>query len=83
MVAADTSWTGTLQGDTAMFFGSELDIPEAGLTSNWVSSVFFRIECGKVSEVWPDSDRHRQLRHLGVITEDELQSVHTPATSAP
>jgi predicted ester cyclase len=83
MVAAYTSWSGTFQGDTAMFFGNELDIPEAGLTSDWVSTVFFRIECGKVSEVWPISDRHRQLRHLGVITEDELQSVHAPATPAP
>ena len=83
MVAAYTSWSGTFQGDTAMFFGNELDIPEAGLTSDWVSTVFFRIECGKVSEVWPVSDRHRQLRHLEVITEDELQSVHAPATPTP
>ena len=78
-----TSWTGTFQGDTAVFFGTELDIPEAGLTSDWVSTVFFRIECGKVSEVWPVSDRHRQLLHLGVITEEELQSVHAPATPEP
>ena len=83
MVAAYTSWSGTFQGDTAMFFGNELDIPEAGLTSDWVSTVFFRIECGKVSEVWPIADRHRQLWHLGVITEDELQSDHAPATPAP
>ena len=83
MVAAYTSWTGTFQGDTAVFFGNELDIPEAGLTSDWVSTVFFRIECGKVSEVWPVSDRHRQLLHLGVITEEELQSVHAPATPEP
>jgi predicted ester cyclase len=83
MVAAYTSWTGTFQGDTAVFFGNELDIPEAGLTSDWVSTVFFRIECGKVSEVWPVSDRHRQLRHLGVITEEELQSVDTAATPEP
>ena len=83
MVAAYTSWTGTFQGDTAVFFGEELDIPEAGLTSDWVSAVFFRIECGKVSEVWPVADRHRQLRHLGVITEEELQSVHAPATPEP
>ncbi|MDQ3695488.1 MAG: ester cyclase [Chloroflexota bacterium] len=83
MVAAYTSWSGTFQDDTAVFFGNELDIPEAGLTSDWVSTVFFRIECGTVSEVWPMSDRHRQLRHLGVITEDELQSVHAPATPEP
>jgi predicted ester cyclase len=83
MVAAYTSWTGTFQGDTAVFHGNELDIPEDGLTSDWVSAVFFRFECGKVSEVWPVADRHRQLRDLGVITEEELRSVHAPATPEP
>ena len=82
MVAAYTTWTGTFQGDKAVFFGEELDIP-AGLTSNWVSSVFFRIECGKISEVWPVSDRLRQLRDLGVIREEELQSVDAMATPEP
>jgi predicted ester cyclase len=73
MVAAYTSWTGTFQGDKAVFFGEELDIP-AGLTSDWVSAVFFRIECGKVSEVWPVSDRLGQLQDLEVIREEELRS---------
>jgi ketosteroid isomerase-like protein len=82
MVAAYTSWTGTFQGDKAVFFGEELDIPP-GLTSDWVSAVFFRIECGKVSELWPVSDRLGQLRDLVVITEDELQSVDAMATPAP
>ncbi len=77
MVAAYTSWTGTFQGDKAVFFGEELDIP-AGLTSDWVSAVFFRIECGKVSEVWPVSDRLSQLRDLGVITEEGLRSAVSP-----
>ena len=83
MVAAYTSWTGTFQGDKAVFFGEELDIPEAGLTSEWVSAVFFRIECGKVSEVWPVSDRLGHLRDLGVITEDELRSADGVATPVP
>ena len=83
MVAAYTTWTGTFQGDKAMFFGNELNIPEAGLTSEWVSAVFFRIECGKVSEVWPVSDRLGHLRDLGVITEDELLSADAMATPEP
>ena len=83
MVAAYTTWTGTFQGDKAMFFGNELNIPEAGLTSEWVSAVFFRIECGKVSEVWPVSDRLGHLRDLGVITEDELRSADAMATPEP
>ena len=82
MVAAYTSWTGTFQGDKAVFFGKELDIP-AGSTSDWVSAVFFRIECGEISEVWPVSDRLGQLRDLGVITEEELQSVDAMATPEP
>jgi predicted ester cyclase len=83
IVAAYTSWTGTFQGDKATFFGNELDIPEAGLTSEWVSAVFFRVECGKVSEVWPVSDRLGQLRDLGVITVEELQSADGVATPVP
>ena len=83
MVAAYTTWTGTFQGDKAMFFGNELNISEAGLTSEWVSAVFFRIECGKVSEVWPVSDRLGHLRDLGVITEDELRSADAVATPEP
>jgi predicted ester cyclase len=82
MVAAYTSWTGTFQGDKAVFFDNELDIP-AGLTSDWVSAVFFRIECGKISEVWPVSDRLGQFRDLGVIGEEELQSVDAMATPEP
>jgi len=82
MVAAYTSWTGAFQGDKAVLFGNELDIP-AGSTSDWVSAVFFRIECGKISEVWPVSDRLGQLRDLGVITEEELQSVDAMATPEP
>jgi predicted ester cyclase len=82
MVAAYTSWTGTFQGDKAVFFGNEFDIP-AGLTSNWVSAVFFRIECGKISEVWPVSDRLRQLRDLGLIREEELHSADAMATPEP
>jgi predicted ester cyclase len=82
MVAAYTSWTGTFQADKAVFFGNEFDIP-AGLTSNWVSAVFFRIECGKISEVWPVSDRLRQLRDLGLIREEELHSADAMATPEP
>jgi predicted ester cyclase len=82
-VAAYVSWTGTLQDDTPVFFGEELSVPATGGTTEWVSAVFFRIECGKVAEVWPVSDRLGQLRDLGVITEDELRSADGVATPAP
>jgi hypothetical protein len=48
-----------------------------------VSAVFFRIECGKISEVWPVSDRLRQLRDLVMITEEELRSADGVATPVP
>jgi hypothetical protein len=48
-----------------------------------VSAVFFRIECGKISEVWPVSDRLRQLRDLGLIREEELHSADAMATPEP
>jgi predicted ester cyclase len=83
MVAAYTSWSGVFEGPTAVFFGDEIEIPATGLTSEWVSVVFFRIECGKVSEVWPLADRLSQLRDLGIVTEEELRSVDPVATPAP
>jgi predicted ester cyclase len=83
MVAAYTSWTGTTQGTKAVFFGNQVDIAEEGLGSNWVSVVFFRIECGKVSEVWPLADRLRQLRDLGVTSEEDFQNAPSVATPAP
>jgi predicted ester cyclase len=82
-VVVYTSWSGTIQGDTAMFFGEEIKVPEAGLKTDWVSTVFFRIECGKISEVWPVVDRLHQLRNLGVLTEEDFQKAPSMATPAP
>jgi hypothetical protein len=48
-----------------------------------VSAVFFRIACGKISEVRPVSDRLGQLRDLGVITEERLRGAAGVATPEP
>ena len=82
-VAAYTSWSGTSQGDTAVFFGEELEVPEAGSTVDWVSTVFFRIECGKISEIWPVVDRLGQLRDLGVLTSEDFSNTEGKATPEP
>jgi predicted ester cyclase len=82
LVAAYTTWNGTAQGETATFMGQEVNIP-AGATSEWVTSVFFRIECGKIAEVWPVADRLGQLQDLGVITGEDLQGGASAATPAP
>ena len=40
----------------------------------------FRIECGKIAEIWAVADDLGRLQRLGVITNKELQSVAPPAT---
>ncbi len=82
-VAAYVSWSGTLQGETAIISGREVSIPEGQRDAEWVGALFFRLECGKIAEVRPVIDRLGHLRDLGVITEDELQSADAVATPEP
>ncbi|HEX2280336.1 MAG TPA: ester cyclase [Thermomicrobiales bacterium] len=82
-VAAYVSWSGTLQGETAVISGQEVSIPEGQRDAEWVGAVFFQLECGKIAEVWPVIDRLGQLRDLGVITDEHLQSADPIATPAP
>ena len=82
-VAAYVSWSGTLQGETAMISGREVSIPEGQRDAEWVGAVFFQIECGKISEAWPVIDRLGHFMDLGVITEEHLQSADVMATSEP
>ena len=82
-VAAYVSWSGTLQGETAVISGQEVSIPEGQRDAEWVGAVFFQVECGKIAEVWPVVDRLGHLRDLGVITEEELQSADAMATPEP
>src|SRR5215207_8944819 len=82
-VAAYITWSGTLQGDTAMISGQDVSIPEGQRDAEWVGTVFFQIECGKITEVWPVIDRLGHLMDLGVITEEDLHSADVVATPAP
>ena len=82
-VAAYVSWSGTLQGETAVISGQEVSIPEGQRDAEWVGALFFQIECGKISEVWPVIDRLGHLMDLGVITEEHLQSADVMATPEP
>ncbi len=43
----------------------------------------FRIECGKIAEIWSVADDLGRLQRLGVITPEELQSAGPAATPAP
>ena len=70
--------TGTQQGDVE----DELGIPATGIETEWVSMATFRIECGKIAEIWSVADDLGKLQRLGVITDEELQSVEPAATPA-
>lgn len=82
-VAAYVSWSGSLQGETAVIAGQEVSIPEGQRDAEWVGAVFFQMECGKIAEVWPIIDRLGHLMDLGVITEEDMRSADAVATPAP
>ena len=79
MVASYIRFAGTQSGDAEDARG----VPATGLRTEWVSMVNFRVECGKIAEVWSVSDDLGQLRQLGVISDAELQSVDPVATPTP
>ena len=76
MVASYQRYTGTQQGDVE----DEQGVPATGLETEWVSMGLFRIECGKIAEIWSVADDLGRLQRLGVITDEELQSVEPVAT---
>ena len=81
-VAAYVSWSGTLQGETAMIAGQDVSIPEGQRDAEWVGAFFFQIECGKIAVVRPVVDRLGHLMQLGLITEHHLKGA-AGATPAP
>jgi steroid delta-isomerase-like uncharacterized protein len=76
MVASYQRYTGTQQGDVE----DERGVPATGLATEWVSMGLFRIECGKIAEIWAVADDLGKLQRLGVITDEELQSIAPVAT---
>ena len=76
MVASYQRYTGTQEGDVE----DERGVPATGLATEWVSMGLFRIECGKIAEIWAVADDLGRLQRLGVITDEELQSVAPLAT---
>jgi steroid delta-isomerase-like uncharacterized protein len=76
MVATYQRYMGTQQGDVE----DERGVPATGLATEWVSMGLFRIECGKIAEIWAVADDLGRLQRLGVITDEELQSVAPLAT---
>lgn len=79
MVASYQRYTGTQEGDVE----EEQGVPATGLSTEWVSMANFRIECGKIAEIWAVADDLGRLQRLGVITDEELRSVELVATPSP
>jgi steroid delta-isomerase-like uncharacterized protein len=76
MVASYQRSMGTQQGDVE----EEQGVPATGRQTEWVSMGLFRIECGKIAEIWSVADDLGRLQRLGVITAEELQSAAPVAT---
>jgi predicted ester cyclase len=74
-VAVYAIWTGTqLEDDETR------DLPATGQHAEWAQTVFYRIECGMIVEVWPVTDTFGLLTDLGFITDEEVQSNANLAT---
>ena len=82
-VAAYLTWSGTLEGETHTVSGQDVSIPEGQRDAEWVGAIFFRVECGKIAEVWPVIDRLGHLMDLGVITREDLQEAEAAASPQP
>jgi steroid delta-isomerase-like uncharacterized protein len=76
LVASLQRYVGTQEGDIE----EEMGFPATGLPTEWVGTAQFRIECGKIAEIWSVADDLGRLQRLGVITDEELQSVEPVAT---
>jgi steroid delta-isomerase-like uncharacterized protein len=79
MVATLERFKGTQQGDVEEGQG----VPATGIPTEWVAMTIFRIECGKVDELWSVADQLSRLMQMGVITPEDLQSAAPVATPAP
>jgi predicted ester cyclase len=78
MVAVYEMWSGTQQDPIDV-----LGAPATGQYADWPSTVIYRLECGKIVEMWTVADNLDMLRDLGVITAEELQSAESVATPTP
>ena len=79
MAGAYVRYTGTHSGDVEEGMG----VPATGQTIEWVVMVHMRFECGKIAEIWSVGDELGKLQRMGVITDEELQSIEPVATPAP
>lgn len=72
------TWSGTHLDDN-----EQLGHPATGRAAEWASAVFYRVECGQITEFWSLDDHLGKYQDLEVITEEELRSAEGLATPTP
>jgi predicted ester cyclase len=77
-VAVYATWRGTQSEDD-----ETRDLPATGRQAEWVHTVFYRIACGVIVEVWPVTDTLGLLTDLGFVTDEEMHSAEGLATPTP
>ena len=78
MVVGLLIWSGTHDGPLPHW-----DAPVTGQAMERESITIYRVECGQIAENWIVQDNLTMLRHLGVISDDELATVGTPTVATP
>ena len=77
-MAVYATWRGTqLEEDETR------DLPATGRPAEWAQTVFYRIACGTIVEVWPVTDTLGLLTDLGFITDEEMHSAESLASPTP
>ena len=77
-VVARLSWTGTQQAPLEVW-----GAPATGRRASYELVAIYRVRCGQLAEQWVVADYLGLLRQVGVVTDDELQTVGTPTVTTP
>jgi predicted ester cyclase len=74
MVSALLTRTGTQRGSISPWNAPASDTP----STIWIM-LMYRVECGKLAEVWAVADYLSMLRQTGIVTDDELATLGSAA----
>ena len=77
-VVARLTWTGTQQAPLETW-----GAPVTGRAATWQMIAIYTVRCGQLAEQWIAADYLGMLRQLGVVTDDELQTIGTPTVATP
>jgi steroid delta-isomerase-like uncharacterized protein len=60
-----------------------LGAPATRREATWTIITIFRVSCGEIAEVWIAQDDLSMLRHLGIISDEELATADEPTVATP